>query len=322
MVDRSFEQLLWVLVGALLFAGCPQYQRVPSTVRLAPEDHYVHIGREKIFVKERGRSMDGSALLLIHGYGSAHDAWERVAPALERHYRVLAVDLPGFGRSDKYAGDYSPHGLAAKLAKVLDAKKAGAVHLVAHSWGSSIALAFALAYPQRVRSLTLIGAWVFEEQLNAFLRWSRVPGVGEALYALFFAQRLDDRLAAAFYDPEPFCDPQVVDAVRRQLSRPGAVRAALQAARQQRFEAMQQRYASVRKPTLLIWGREDRISLPRFGARLDRTLPNSELHVVPQCGHIPALERPRRVLQLLLPFLRQHGAAPAPASLPIRGKTP
>lgn len=317
--------LLVLLAGVL--AGCLRYQQAPLKVQLAPPDNYVQLGRERIFVQDSGKEHSGAAVLLIHGYGSAHDAWARITPALAKSHRVLAVDLPGFGRSDKYPGDYSPAGLAKKLVRLLEKKKVGDVHLVAHSWGSSIALAFALANKARVRSLTLMGAWVFEEQLNAFLRWSRIPGVGEALYTLFFAQRLDDRLAMAFYDPEPFSHPRVVDAVRRQLGRPGAVRAALQAARQQRFSAMQKRYASIESPALLIWGEQDPVSLLSFAHRLDRTLPRSTLQIIPQCGHIPALERPQRVLQLLLPFLAKQGArgarrrAPSstPASAPSAG---
>lgn len=315
---------------ALVAGGCPSYQQRPGKTIGAPQ-HYVQLGRERIYVKERGAQHRGPALLLIHGYGSAHDAWELIAPRLAKRYRVLSLDLPGFGRSDKYEGDYSPAALARKLRKLLDKKGVRDVHLIAHSWGSSIALAFTLQTPKRVRSVTMMGAWVFEEQLPAFIRWSRIPGIGEALYALFYDQRLDDRMALAFHDPEPFVHPKVIDAVRRQLGRPGAIRAALQAARQQDFTEQQKRYRSIKTPALLIWGKQDRVSLTRFAHRLDKTLPNSELSLIDHCGHIPAMERPNRVLSRLMPFLARHSGpriaarapktksrepAPAPASKP------
>ncbi|PIE17601.1 MAG: hypothetical protein CSA65_08215 [Proteobacteria bacterium] len=296
---------LCLLLALIVGGGCPSYQQRPGTTIGAPQ-HYVQLGRERIYVKERGAHHGGPALLLIHGYGSAHDAWELIAPRLAKRYRVLSVDLPGFGRSDKYEGDYSPAALARKLRKLLDEKGVREVHLIAHSWGASIALAFTLQTPQRVRSVTVMGAWVFEEQLPAFIRWSRIPGVGEALYALFYDQRLDDRMALAFYEPGRFVHPTVIDAVRRQLACPGSIRAALQAARQQDFTAQQKRYHTIKTPALLIWGKQDRVSLTRFAHRLDKTLPNSELLLIDHCGHIPAMERPNRVLSRLLPFLARH----------------
>jgi pimeloyl-ACP methyl ester carboxylesterase len=299
------------LASLLLCAGgCPSYQLRPGKT-IGGAKHYLKLGRERIFVKDRGSKHRGPALLLIHGYGSAHDAWELIAPKLARRYRVLSLDLPGFGRSDKYEGDYSPAGLARKLRKLLDKKGVRDVHLIAHSWGSSIALALTMQAPARVRSLTLMGAWVFEEQLPAFIRWSRIPGVGEALYALFYDQRLDDRMALAFYDPEPFVHPKVIDAVQRQLRRPGSIRAALQAARQQDFSAQQQRYRTIKTPALLIWGKQDRVSRVHFAHRLDKTLPSSELLLIDHCGHIPAMERPNRVLSRLMPFLARHNGARA-----------
>jgi len=94
--------------------------------------------------------------------------------------------MPGFGRSDKYSGDYSTGALADRLFRLLDQKKIEEADLVAHSWGSSIALAMALQHPRRVRTLTLMGAWVYEEQQPPFITWSRAPVVGEILYALFY----------------------------------------------------------------------------------------------------------------------------------------
>lgn len=298
-----------LVLATQALVGCPRFQERAGPT-FAPARFYTQVGRDRIFVKERGQKHAGPALLLIHGYGSAHDAWELIAPRLAKHYRVLSIDLPGFGRSDKYEGDYSPAGLAKKLLALLNKKGVRQAHLIAHSWGSSIALAMALQAPQRIRSLTLMGAWVFEDQLPSFIRWARIPVIGEALYAAFYDQRLDDRMALAFYQPEPFVQPQVIDAVRRQLGRPGSIRAALQAARQQRFTALERRYKTIKQPSLLLWGRQDRVSLPNYGHRLDKVLPSSEMFVFEQCGHIPAMERPKAVLRHLLPFLARHHVKP------------
>jgi pimeloyl-ACP methyl ester carboxylesterase len=294
----------------LLLAGCPRFQEGP--VDFWGSRGFVELGRERIFVLDRG---SGPTLLLIHGYGSAHDSWLPLVADLARDHRVLAVDLPGFGRSDKYAGDYSPTTLAGKLLQLLEQKGVREVDLLAHSWGSSIALAMALEQPRRVRSLTLIGAWVYEEQIPPFFVWSRAPGVGEALFALFYRERVDDRMALAFVDPEPFTHPDVMDQVRKSLGRPGAVAAALAAARGQRFGELERRYRTVAQPVLLLWGAQDRVSRLRIGQRLVGELPNARLTVIERCGHIPMLEQPRQVLRAVREFLAPRRAPrPSPAS--------
>jgi len=233
---------------------------------------------------------------------------QRRRTRLARQRRVLAVDLPGFGRSDKYARDYSPEALAGTLLALLDQKGVRQVDLIAHSWGSSIALAMALRAPRRVRSLTLLGAWVYEEQLSPFLIWARAPVVGEILFSLFYAERLDDRMALAFYEPDPFVQPDQVDQVRTALGRPGTIASALAAARGQRFAALQRRYGSIRQPALLIWGEQDRVSRLPYGQRLSGDLPNSRLVVLPRCGHIPMVERPAQVARQIEGFWADLGA--------------
>jgi pimeloyl-ACP methyl ester carboxylesterase len=289
----------------VLLGGCPSFQRGP--LNLWGTESYVQLGKERVFVRDRGQ---GSVLLLIHGYGSAHDSWAPILPTLEREHRVLAVDLPGFGRSDKYAGDYSPAALADRMVQLLDQKGVREVHVVAHSWGSSIALSIALQHPSRVKSLTLIGAWVYEDQIPPFFVWARAPWIGEALFTLFYKERVDDRMALSFYDPEPFTHPAVIDTVRAALNRPGAVAAALAAARGQRYTALQERYRTVSQPALLIWGRQDRVSRLEFGQRLVGELRTAKLVVLDRCGHIPMLEQPNLTLGALREFLPR----PAPGA--------
>jgi pyruvate dehydrogenase E2 component (dihydrolipoamide acetyltransferase) len=296
--------LAWLAVAAALLGGCVRFQRHPTALDQSA-DRFVTLGRERIFVRDQGQ---GPAVLFIHGYGGTHDAWVEVADALAAEHRVLLVDLPGFGRSDKYPGDYSPDGLGRKLLALLDQQGVPRVHLVAHSWGSALALAMALRAPGRVASLTLVSPWVFEEQVAPFFRWARVRGLGEALYALFYDQRLDDRIAATFHRPGPHLDPAVVDRVRASMRRPGAKAAALAAARGMRFAGLQRRYPRVTRPTLLVSCVRDPVSWPRFVHRLHGILPRAELLMLEQCAHMPQLERPRALVARLRSHLRLHAS--------------
>lgn len=249
----------------------------------------------------------GSPVVLIHGFASSVGVWAPVLPVLEREHRVIAVDLKGFGHTSRPEGDYSPAAQANMVLGLLDELGIDAttpVAVVAHSWGSSVALALALAAPDRVSRIALYDAWVYEDQLpNAFL-WARASGIGEAMIGAFYSERADEKMASAFYDPR-YVTEALVENVEEQLSRPGTKAAALAAIRGQRFEEMEAAYSTIDKPVLLLWGREDRVTTLPFGERLSNELPQARLIVYPRCGHFPMIEAVRPSTRDLVAFLRE-----------------
>jgi len=119
---------------------------------------------------------------------------------------------------------------------------------------------------------------------------ARAGGVGEALFSAWYTERADERIALAFYDKTRFVTEGFVELVDRALARPGTVAAALAATRGQRFYEWQDQYKKIKQPALLLWGREDGVTLLSFGERLSKDLPHAKLVVYPQCGHFPMLE--------------------------------
>lgn len=240
--------------------------------------------------------------LLLHGFAASLDTWAGVRLALRRQRRVLALDLKGFGYSARPAGDYSPEEQARLALALLDARGVTKVQLVAHSWGSAVALALARLAPERVERIALYDAWVFEAQLPPFFLWARAPAIGEALFALIYQQRAEDRLQLAFYAPERV-PQQLVDHALAGIERPGTTAAHLAAVRGQRLRAAEPGYAKIAAPVLLLWGREDRVTPLRYGERLLRLLPAGQLRVYPRCGHFPMLEATAESTRDLLAFL-------------------
>ncbi|NMC68884.1 MAG: alpha/beta fold hydrolase, partial [Myxococcales bacterium] len=316
---------LRLLAVAALACGCPAFHAAAF-----PDDRpgrlFATVDGVALRYTDRGQ---GPAVVLLHGYGSSLDVWDPVVPALETRHRVVALDLKGFGRSARPEGDYSPAAQAALVLGLLDRLGIDRTAVVAHSWGSSVALALALAAPERVTRLALYDAWVYEEQLPPFLLWSRAPGLGEFLFAGWYAERVADKMALAFYDPTRLTQ-ELVDALEEALERPGTVAAALAAARGQRFEAIEGRYGTIDRPVLLLWGREDAVSPPAIGERLAAELPDARLVVYPRCGHFPMVEALAASTRDLVEFLAADlagsgtgvapdGSAPAPppdASVP------
>jgi pimeloyl-ACP methyl ester carboxylesterase len=310
---------VWALLLALpLLGGCLSFHKgpmpgEPQAARFADVDgvrvRYTDTGEpepleSKAPKPEADASQDGSAdasldvkprasakptVVLVHGFASAIEAWAGVAPALAKTHRVIALDLKGFGWTDRPEGDYSPEAQALLVLKLLELRGVTQSAFVAHSWGSSVALAAALKAPDRVTKLALYDAWVYEEQLPTFCHWARAEGIGEALFGLYYKERVDERIALAFFDKR-FVTEKLVESVEEAVERPGTVAAALAAVRDQDYSFPQRRYAKINKPTLLMWGREDLVTPLQFGERLSRDLPSSKLVVYPRCGHFPMIE--------------------------------
>jgi pimeloyl-ACP methyl ester carboxylesterase len=276
-----------VAAAACVLGGCAPsfYDGTPPG---APKDaYYTDVGGARIRFVEVG---DGPPVVLLHGFASALETWRGVIPELAKKHRVLALDLKGFGWSSRPEGDYSPQAEAQLVLALMEQRNIHTAAVFAHSWGSSVALAMAIAAPERVTRLVLYDAWVYEEQLPTTFLWARASGVGEALFDLFYAERPDDKIARAFYDPKKYVSEKFVEDVERALDRPGTTAAALAAVRAQRYAEMQKQYTEVKQPALLLWGREDQVTLLTYGERLVRDLPHAHLVVYPRCGHFPMIE--------------------------------
>lgn len=303
--------LLSLAVSLVVLPGCLSFQQGPTTA--FGTKNFVKIGSENIFVTDEGQ---GPAVVLLHGFGASGKSWRAVAPKLvKRGYRVLTLDLPGHGFSDKYAGDYSIQAVGRKVLAVLERKGVMRPHVVAHSWGTAVALGMAQQAPQKVRSLSLLSSFAYKEQLPPFMVWARAPGMGEFLFTFIWDQRLDDRLNYAFYDPDRFAHPAAADEARETFRRPGAMAAGLAVMRGIRFEKMQEQYPKTKTPVLIISGKQDRVTRLPAAQRLHADLPDSRHLVLPRCGHMPLIEHPLKVVRAMRGFwaeldARENNAQP------------
>ncbi len=298
---RSVRFGLAALTTLVSLSGCLPYHA--GTLPESPD--------EATFLTLRGTSIryvdegprDAPVVVLVHGFASSIGVWTGVRQALRDDYRVLALDLKGFGHSGRPAGDYSPEEQARIVLALMDARSVDRAAFVAHSYGSSIALKVALVAPERVERIALYDAWVYAEQLPTTFHWARARGVGEMIFAGFYAERTEDKIALAFHDPEII--PQaLVEEVEAQVRRPGTRAAALASVRAMRFETQQTHYREIEQPVLLLWGREDAVTTLEVGERLSNDLANARLEVYPLCGHFPMIEAARPSTRDLLAFLQ------------------
>lgn len=272
--------LLWPAM-----CGCLSFHQ--GAMAGEPKDaSYIEVEGARVRYIDKG---EGPPVVLVHGFASSLENWDAVIPVLVKKHRVLAMDLKGFGWTDRPEGDYSPWAEAKIVRALMDRRGIDRAAVVGHSWGSSVVLALALGAPERITKIALYDAWVFEDQIPTFFRLARRQGVGELLFGIYYKERADDRLALAFYDPT-ILNEKLAEDVERSLERPGTVAAALAATRGQQFAEVEKRYRTIQKPVLLLWGREDVVTTLDFGERLSKELPQARLVVYPKCGHFPMIE--------------------------------
>ncbi len=246
----------------------------------------------------------GPAVVLVHGFGSSLEIWSQLVPELAREHRVVALDLKGFGWTDRPEGDYSPLAQAKLVWALLDHLGIEQAALVGHSWGAAVTLAMALLTPRRTTRVAVYDGWAYEEQLSWLFRWARFDGIGESLISFYDPRLIRHQMATAFYDLA-YVTPGRIKKAQSSMALPGSAGAALATMRGMRFADQQARYATLRVPALVLWGQQDSISTPSFGHRLSADL-SAQLIVYPRCGHFPMIEAKQASNANLASFLRSE----------------
>lgn len=246
-----------------------------------------------------------SPVVLLHGLGLSTFTWRKIVPALAEHREVVALDLLGFGRSDKpQPADYSVTGQAEVVLRFLEALDLAAVTLVGHSLGGAVALALAVQRPERVARLILIGSAAYPQKEPFFVRWPRLP------FAPLVA-RCAPRLFCAWGLRYAVHDPRRIDRAALQTyaavlgARAGAeaYSATVRALRAEPLDPLCRRFSEIRCPTLILHGENDRVVPRSVPERLAAELPQAHLHFLPWTGHLPQEEQPQAVLEHLWRFL-------------------
>ncbi|MFF1755078.1 alpha/beta fold hydrolase [Nocardia sp. NPDC058244] len=261
---------------------------------------------------------DGPPLLLLHGSGPGVTGWRNFRGNLATfadRFRCLVLEFPGFGVSDDFGGHPMVTALDA-VVRFVDALGLDSVDIIGNSMGGGVALNYAIAHPERVGKLVTIGGI----GRNLF---SPGPGEGIKLLQEFTEEPTRERLVqwlhSMVYDPAMVTDelieerwtqatdPATLDSARRMYSKAAfamMVRA-MEASDAPPPWAMLHKVAA---PTLITWGRDDRVSPLDMALIPMRTIPRAELHVFPNCGHWAMIERKDEFESAVLAFLTRKDA--------------
>jgi len=241
----------------------------------------------------------GQPLLLVHGLGSSAESWLFNVEPLAKHYRVLVPDLIGFGKSGKTT-DPAELTLARSsrfLAGFLESQGVAKAHVAGNSMGGIVSLQFAVDYPAMVDKLVLVDAAGFGADVHISFRLQSLPLLGEILaepsrrgtrMSLEVASQrrafITDDLIERFYElgKQPGMKAPFLAAVRQGITLAGV--------KQSLLAPLQARIPQIKSPTLIMWGRHDKVLPISHLETAKRLLPQASVHIFEDCGHIPQME--------------------------------
>jgi pimeloyl-ACP methyl ester carboxylesterase len=263
---------------------------------------FLDIGGQRVFYHRSGR---GRPLVLLHGFMVSHWAWRHVIPALAAEHDVIALDLLGFGESDRPA-DFrydAPAQMDAVLA-ALDALGIERAALMGHSMGGAIALYTAARRPERVERLVIVNSLVYPYRVPFTGQVILLPYVGPYLFRGMTKAIVRSYMTNRVYRDPALVTDEWVDYVWERVNRPGGMDAAHAALRFCSDPTLIARSVrAVRAPTLVVWGEGDRMFPLAHGKRLAADITGAQLVVVPECGHAPPEEKPEAFAAAVAPFL-------------------
>jgi pimeloyl-ACP methyl ester carboxylesterase len=303
-----------VLAAACLAAGlasCGGPMLSPQFIEAVQPMQYQPVGAGEDAVKLAVHvSGKGKPLIFLHGLGASSYTWHKIAPDLARSHRVIAIDLKGFGQSDKpLDGRYSILDQARLVQDYIIRNNLRDATLVGHSYGGGVALAVALnmldAKQRNISRLVLIDSIAYRQPIPFFFHVLRTPIVGEIGLSLIPPEvQMERALSLAYYE-EGKVTPETVSHYASALYSEGgrhALLSTIDALDPAQADEFAKRYKDLRLPTLVLWCHYDKIVPVRLGLRLASELPNARLEVMRRCGHIPHEEQPEETTKAIKAF--------------------
>lgn len=317
MVKKFLKLLLVLIVIAAIVVTVFWFARpadlsfdeLRASVPNSEYSHLAEIDGVRIHYQEKGA---GIPLVLIHGFTSSTYSWKDVFVPLSKNFRVIAVDLKGFGFSGKPDGDYSRPAQAVLVSHLLDHLKIQKAWLCGNSMGGEVSLNVALHNPEHVAGLILIDSAGVKVNGGGSLApgYISIPIVGHVLTAIALTtdKLVREGLEKSYYDDSKITDDRVA-AYYRPLKTRGGQLGALRARTQADLFPIEQDLGKINAPALIIWGAEDALIPLEAGRKMNSLVKGSKLVIIEKCGHVPQEEMPERVVDEIEKFIAASNKA-------------
>ncbi|MFN0093889.1 MAG: alpha/beta fold hydrolase [Dehalococcoidia bacterium] len=278
----------------------------PPVRLLTPQGRDLVVNGARIHIVDRGA---GDPIVLVHGFGGSTFSWRYAQPLLAANHRTIAVDLPGFGQSDRNPAvglGHDDH--ADRLAALLDAVGLRSATFIGHSMGGAICQRLAVRHPERVDRLVLVASVDATEPVRRGGRGAARPAM-KALAAIPGAVDFMSRqsLKRMVFDPASVT-PAMAEGYAAPLRLKGTADCLFAMTRATATQAPPE-LSNVNAPTLVISGERDRLFSQEAGKALAAKIPGARHVVIPQTGHLVAEELPEAFVEEVVAFLTEPGPA-------------
>jgi pimeloyl-ACP methyl ester carboxylesterase len=280
-------------------------ERLLNQYHYALGEQYVDVGGLRLCYQEQGV---GEPVLILPGLGTSIDFWQLNAPVLAERFHVLALDLPGFGKSDKPDASYDLAEICERIVAFLDAKGLQRVSIIGGSMGGHIGLLLALSHPERVDKLVMMGSTGDWPSPGPLLNLALTALWNDTLVTDYFRSAWPGIYARMSLRQTPMTQRlfryQMANRVdARRFAAEG--RAAARALHSIFYSSCRDRLGEVQAEVLLIWGEADHIHGVDDARYFHEHLPHSQLVIVPQAAHEVMIDQPEVFNRIVAAFL--HG---------------
>lgn len=310
ILKYSLYLVLFVIVflGVYLYANIAYDKSVEElSKRWATEpSKFLSVAGMNIHYRDEGPKSDKEPIVLIHGTSASLHTWDGWVEVLKEQRRVIRFDLPAFGLTGPDPqNNYSIERYAEVVIAVLDALKIDKSVLAGNSLGGYIAWATAVFHPDRVSKLILVDASGYPydpESVPLAFKLTQNPLASRLLKNVLPKSMVEKSVKNVYGNPDLVTD----ELVNRyyELSLREGNRSALKTRFEQTLPgALMGKIGTINVPTLLIWGRKDKLIPLKFGKRFKQEIVNSQLIVFDDLGHVPHEENPQKTVLAVLNFL-------------------
>lgn len=261
----------------------------------------ISVGDLSIHYYEGGPS-SAQTILMVHGFAANKDNWLRFARYLSQDYRVIALDLPGFGASSRPAGSYDAGTQAERLASIIDALGITQLHLIGNSMGGHISALYAARYPHRTHSLALLdNAGITSPQPSELMQ--RLQRGEPNPLVVKSPEDFQHLLDFIFVQP-PYLSESLKGYFAEQAISNSAHYDQVFAHLIERYIPLEPELPKIQAPTLVVWGAEDRALHVSSVEIMQPLLRKPRIVILADTGHAPMIERPELTAQHYRAFLQ------------------
>lgn len=300
-----------VAVKMLTRAATVTFDSVADKVIHAERSRFINVDGIRVHYQEFGPE-HAPAMILIHGYTASTYVWKTAAPLLaEKGFRVIAVDLVGFGYTEKPRWfEYSITAQTRYIERFMDRLGIGRAIVVGSSYGGAVAATLALDYPERVEKLVLVSAVINDDlQSHPILRLASIYGVGEIITPFladsktFMRYRMNGTFSRA---NRHMVTEERIESIRRPLQAADGHRSLLATSRNWQANRIEHDAHLINHPTLIIWGEDDTVIPVMDGHKLHDAILHSRFVILKNCGHVPHEESSDLFCEIVTEFSKDR----------------